>query len=183
MSYEPLLETDEYIVSCKKKVVSVFDVYLSTNVEPSEKYLGLADIFRSASKNDKVVVHLANSGGSCHGCIFLVNAMRDCEAPIDVIVEAPCYSAGACLALAGNSLEMRPNTFLMFHNYASVTGGKGAELKMSIHNAEKWIHTYFKDIHSPFLTDAEIKMIENDKDVYVHAGEKGLKARIRRHFK
>jgi Uri superfamily endonuclease len=71
----------------------------------------------------------------------------------------------------------------MFHNYSSVAGGKGAELKLSVDETNKWIHQYFKDIHSPFLTNTEIKKIENDADVYVHAGDKGTKARIKRHFK
>ena len=171
--------------SIKKNDVTaqVLHIYLKSTIDSAEEYIDLCHELRSLSENDTVYMYIGNYGGSCHGLVSLISAVRDCPAEVNMVVTAPCYSAGSSLALAGDSLEMKDFSFLMFHNYSSFSWGKGGELLEGVVNTKKWIHDYFNKIHSPFLTESECKRVENDKDVYVHYNDKNLSKRLKRHFK
>ena len=132
---------------------------------------------------DKITIYIANRGGSCSTSISIVNYMKKCKAEITIQVTAPCYSAGSLIALAGDKLEMLPNTFLMFHNYNSLEYGKGNELVTSVTETDRWIKEYYRDLQTPFLTLEEIERIFTDRDLYIHSNEKTTLDRINRHQK
>lgn len=133
--------------------------------------------------HDQVTLALSNTGGSVDAGYKIINALRACQGYITCRVESPCYSMGAILAIAGDALVMEKNTFLMFHNYSGMQGGKGQEaLDMHIHTHD-WIKHAFKSVCMPFLTKVEMDRIFDDKDLYVHDNAKDLKARMKRHFK
>ena len=71
----------------------------------------------------------------------------------------------------------------MFHNYSAGNMGKGAELIQSVKQQGLQLSNLMGHYCSPFLTTKELDMIVNDKDVYVHAWDKNLNARMKRHFK
>lgn len=175
--------SDNQLIKQTKTTASQYDIFLPNTVGEVDDFLEVAWTLEQANEKDFVVLHLGNHGGDCHGCIYLVNYVRCCKAPVMAKIMAPCSSAGATLALCGDGIEMAPNTYLMFHNYSSQTAGKAGELELSIDETRKWIHTYFKDIHYPFLTATELRHIKNDRDVYIHANDKTLKERCTRHFK
>jgi ATP-dependent protease ClpP protease subunit len=177
---------DEAPVVIKKIPVAgknYIHIYLSNNIETAETYRDLRHVLRTTASTDVVTFYLSGYGGDCHGLISIVSAINASKAKVHMAVDAPCYSAHATLALAGDSLSMNKRTFLMFHNYSGGHYGKGNELTSLIQHTNKWIHGYFKEYHCPFLTEEECEKIIKDKDIYVHAEDKDIKTRIRRHFK
>lgn len=161
-----------------------WDFYLSDEMQLPPAYTDLCHTLRrQVSKRDEVTFYLNNFGGSCHGLISIVNAINACPASVHMVVTAPCYSAGASLALAGASLVMEKYSFLMFHNYSGGSRGKGEDIIDDAMHHRKWIYQYFRDLHAPFLTDEECERIENNRDVYIHYNHKDLAKRIKRHFK
>jgi ATP-dependent protease ClpP protease subunit len=183
---DPIItESDVFNVYKKEVVISynVYQVYLSNSVEDSHKYDAICNLLRMSTQNDIVLFYLANFGGSCHGLVNLVNAVKHTKASVFMLVTAPCYSAGATLAISGDYLYMYENTFLMFHNYSAVSAGKGEEMRLDVEETKRWIHGYFRMYHKPFLTECECKRIENDKDIYVRWDDKDIHSRISRHFK
>ena len=173
------------VIKKRKTDISIYEIsiYLSDSIMEIDKYSEVIDTLLHAGQHDKVTMYLANFGGSCHSVIYLINSLGMCKAPVQMEVLAPCHSAGATLAISGDGLAIHKNTFLMFHNYSSVIVGKGAELKMSLDETDRWIKTYFEDLHFPFLTKNELKIISKDEDIYIHADDKGLLKRIERHYK
>jgi ATP-dependent protease ClpP protease subunit len=179
------LNTDTYKLF-KKTLGTQYDVYLSDTVEhDGGEYIQLLRDLEEIEKLDILNVHLANFGGSCHTGLRLCHAIKNCKAGrINMIVEAPCYSMGAILAVVGHSLTMAPGTFLMFHNYTSFDGGKAGELKMSIDEYNiHWRHA-LKTLCYPFLTKKELNLLHSDKDLYIREQDKPLLLkRSKRHFK
>lgn len=162
---------------------SDYSIYLSENVESNFEYVKLLDTLRRVKKGDTVTMYLANYGGYCSTGFQIVNAIKECEAGVDVVVDAPCYSMAAILAVSGKSLKMNPGTFLMFHNYSGGDYGKGRErLDATVHYYDHF-HKHLKEVVSPFLDKYELEQLRNDKDVYVDYYDKDLAKRISRHFK
>lgn len=160
-----------------------YSIYLSENVESNFQYVKLLDTLRRVKEGDTVTLYLANYGGYCSTGFQIVNAIKECKAGVDVVVDAPCYSMAAILAVSGKSLTMNPGTFLMFHNYSGGDYGKGKErLDATVHYYEHF-HTHLKEVASPFLSKEELVQLKNDQDVYVDFYDADLKKRIARHFK
>lgn len=158
-------------------------IYLSEHIENNFAYVELMETLRGAAKNDKVALYLANYGGLCSTGFQIVNAIRECECGVDIVVDAPCYSMGAIIAVSGKSLVMNPGTFLMFHNYSGGNYGKGKEsLDASKHYYDHF-HRALKQVVSPFLDAKELEALRNDNDVYVSCDDKYTAKRIARHFK
>jgi len=160
-----------------------YEVYLEQEITTASNYSGLCDLLRNAQAVDEFTFYLANFGGDCHSLINLLNAVSKAEATVIMDVTSPCYSACATLALCGDELWLNEDTFLMFHNYSGGSHGKGKELLDSIGATDKWIKSYMRRLHQPFLSKQECDRIENDKDVYVHWNDKDLERRLKRHFK
>lgn len=175
--------SDDITFGTTVPVVNLHTIYMPIQVSHEEDIDRICQSLRSYAETDHVVMYLANYGGSCHAGQRLINAMADCRAPITVIVDAPCYSMGALLALAGSSLIMHQSTFLMFHNYSSRTGGKGGELLEGIKNTDGWLKDQQYSTCYPFLTKAEISKITKDQDIYIAHDDPSLQLRLERHFK
>lgn len=116
------------------------DIHLSDSVNDPFEYVDLVQrLSRYRADTHNVTMYLANHGGQVRTCVQLFNAIRDCKAPVHVVVVAPCYSAGAMSALAGDSLTMKRGTCLMYHNYSGGNYGKGLELHTATENTKRFI--------------------------------------------
>ena len=159
-----------------------YSIYLSENVESNFEYVKLLETLRRVTKDDSVTLYLANYGGYCSTGFQIANAIKECKSGVDIIVDAPCFSMAAILAVSGKSLKMNPGTFLMFHNYSGGDYGKGKErLDATVHYYEHF-QKAIKNVCYPFLTKDELDAIKHDKDVYISWDERGLKNRMKRHF-
>ena len=176
-------ESEVFEIIKRHRSVTDYHVYLSENVESNFQYVKLLDTLRTAGPHDTVTMYLANYGGICSTGFQIVNAMKQCKAGVDVIVDAPCYSMAAILAVSGKSMTMNPGTFLMFHNYSGGDQGKGKErLDATMHFYEHF-HKHLKTIAAPFLTAKELNMLRKDQDIYIDYDDKDLQKRITRHWR
>ncbi len=175
--------SDDFSIVRRSAELVCYDITLSESVENSFRYERLFAHLRNLPGNTVAVnLYLANYGGMIQGLIPLFNAFKTSKVPVDVFVTGQCYSAGAMLALSGRSLTMDPNTTLMFHNYSTVEGGKGGELKDAIMHGNAHFKKVLRRMLCPFLTEDELLRVYNDKDVYVDADSKGMAKRLKRHF-
>ncbi len=180
-------DDDKIFKIYKKENVSTtaeYNIYLSDEVEHgSDKYIEILKLLDDAEENDKVTIHLANFGGSVHTGFRVAHSIKNCSAPVTMLISAPCYSMGAILAVCGASISIMPGAFLMFHNYHTHTGGKGGELKMQLDEFNKHFEHALKYFCSPFLSTKEIKQLIKDEDLYIHSTDKDFKTRLKRHYK
>ena len=176
---------DSEVYNIEKNVRSFeYEVTLSEEIEsPVYKYQSLCTFLREEVKEeDTVIFQISNYGGSCDSAAAIVNAMMDCKGRIKCCVNSASYSAATMIALAGDELELKRFSFLMFHNFSYTTRGKGGELKADIANTERNIHSMMSYLYEGFLTKQEIKDLFNDKDTYVHWNDKNLAERLANKF-
>lgn len=134
------------------------------------------------SSSDAVALYINSPGGRLDVGVSLIHAIVNCAAPVTAIVEAPSYSMASILACACSKLHLCENTFLMFHNYSTLYGGKGGELMSSIHHNDSHFNQLMEDVCYPFLTKKELKKIQKDEDIYIYSSDETLEKRKTRHF-
>lgn len=174
----------QFVISSKKNTVASHVIQLGRNIgsDPAE-YFELVQFLYNVPEKDTVTLLLGGFGGDTDVGAQLVHAMKNCPAPLTVVVHSNCYSMHAILAVCGDALMMQPKTFLMFHNYSCRTSGKGGELVQGVAESARNSIEFDQEFLAPFLTKAELRKISNDQDVYVHQSDSDLKKRIERHFK
>lgn len=176
-------ETDSYDLYDSSQKINFLNIYLSEEIKKNAHYHELANKIRQTRKGDVINFYLSSPGGSVASGHQLINAITDTQAKVNMIVDAPCYSMGALLAVAGSSLKMHPGTFLMFHNYSGGAAGKGPDIEDQVVACKQWVYHVFDRVATPFLTKKEMDYIKDNRDVYIHETDENLPARIKRHFK
>ncbi len=160
-----------------------YDIYLSNEIKTDQlAYIPLIAFFKNANPQDQIYLFLSNYGGDCQVGFTIAHAVRACPGFVTAVVVAPCYSMGAILALSGHYLVMLPATFLMLHNYSTSEEGKAGEIGLGFKHYQKHFKESIKYFCSPFITTAEMKKLFTDRDVYIHASDKKIPARIQAHF-
>ena len=162
----------------KTYYISIWD-----SIEEYEDYDKLFEQLSKITKSDTVELSISSPGGRCDIGYTIFDRIHSLECKVDVVIPYPAYSMGAILALSGDSLEINPGAYLMFHDYSTGhSRSKGTEIfKYSEAYSEAFKYR-FNEICQPFLTEKECEDILNGKDLYVKWNSKELKDRIKRHF-
>jgi ATP-dependent protease ClpP protease subunit len=163
---------------------SDYDISIWDTIEEYDDYEKLLEGISNIGKSDSVRLYISSPGGRCDVGFMLIERLLGLECPIEVIVPYPTYSMGAIMALCGDSLEVQPGGFLMFHDYSS--GGGRSKGNEQLKHAEAYKDTFnykFNSICQPFLSKQECKDILDGKDLYIKWNDASLDARIKRHFK
>ena len=162
---------------------TVYRFNLYDDIETFDQYEEFFEEVPRFSSSDRVLLYINSPGGRVDVGVSIINTLNQCPAPITAVVEGPSYSMASVIALACDDLLMLDNTFLMFHNYSTISYGKGAELMSSMHHNDRHMGKLMDDVCYPFLTKAELKKIKNDQDIYIYDDDATLDKRKARHFK
>lgn len=162
----------------KKYTISIWD-----SIDDYEDYDKLFSTLEEIGSDDHVTLQVSSPGGRCDIGFNLHDRIIKIPCNVEVIVPYPTYSMGAILSLSGDSLEVCPGAFLMFHDYSTGTRGKGNEIFKQTEAYKKAFEYRFNQICQPFLTKKECEQILNGQDLYVNWNDSNLEERIKRHFK
>ena len=171
-----------------------YDISIWDDIDDYEEYEKLLAEVAKIGADDSVRLFVSTPGGRCDIGFMLIDRIMGLECPVEVIVPYPTYSMGAIMALCGDSLEVQPGGFLMFHDYSS--GGGRSKGNEQLKHAEAYKETFdykFNSICQPFLTKKECDDVLNGKDLYIRWNDDEnakiyknitpLTTRIKRHFK
>lgn len=80
------------------------------NKESEEAILDLCGFLNSSSKSEKIELYCSGYGGELIYASMILNAIHRCRGNINFVVDAPCYSAHAAIALSNivRSREILP---------------------------------------------------------------------------
>jgi len=172
-----------YKIYTQSITIQTHIIELSDTIEESYKYADLRYFLRDLPAGTmNIQIHLSGRGGYVDGLMPLVNAIKECQVPVDMVTIGRCYSAHAMLALCGRSLTMKRDSVLMFHSGSDVVGGKLHEMATSFKHNTKFDRETSRRILLPFLTEDELAKIMRDQDIHIHWNSVGLKKRMKRHF-
>lgn len=145
------------------------------HIDFKESIVGIAEykkvikIIQEAPKEKTIVLHLANFGGLVHTGAALFNALESTKATIKAIIDAPSFSMGAMLACTASEVNIRPYSFLMYHDYSMGAQGKGSEIRGYTQATDKLANKMLqKCVKLGILTNEQIKLIQGGNDVYIH---------------
>lgn len=175
--------SEKCLIQTKKKVLKAVDIYIRGPIEDFEDYDEVYKEMSGLTEHDVVNVHLNTTGGDCSIGFALIDLFLETPAIVNMIVEYPTYSMGAIMALCGDSLSMRVDSYIMFHDYSGGTHGKGEESYLYTTNFRKVFKNRFVRLCKPFLTQGEIDKMFKGEDIYIHFDDPTIEARGKRHFK
>lgn len=143
--------------------------YLSDTIVAPQFYTEMIHTIRQLRADDNVYLYLNTGGGNLNTGIQLINACRDSAGTIHTILDGEASSLGAILLLVGHTITINDNTLLMFHDYSSVTGGKGNEQRSRILAETEWYNKFMEDVCYPFLSKQEIQQVIQGQDLWFTA--------------
>lgn len=147
------------------------EFYLSGEIEEPEKYAEWFHLIRNSSENDDIILHINSRGGDASTAIQLMRVLKETLADVTACVEGDCMSAATFVFLSATSFDISEYSDFMFHNYSSVTAGKGGEMYDSVTHAKKWSDNLMKTIYKDFLSEEEIQQILDNKDIWMSGDE------------
>lgn len=145
----------------------VHKFYLVGPVRAPGEYVEWFETIREASERDVVMIYINTFGGDLMTALQLVNAMRESRATVCAQVEGACMSAGTLIFLAAQNVSVADHSSFMFHNYSTMSGGKGGELFDSAMHGHEWSGALLRSAYKDFLTEEEITSILQNKDIYM----------------
>lgn len=154
-----------------RPVANVHEFYLSGEIKKAEEYIDWFDIIRNASSKDVVNIHINCYGGDLFTAIQMMRVLGECEGSVITSVEGACMSAATMIFLCADGFEVSNHSMFMFHNYSGGTIGKGGEMYDNIVHERKWSEKLLREIYANFLTEEEIGLILNNKDIWMDGEE------------
>jgi ATP-dependent protease ClpP protease subunit len=148
-----------------------------------EPYLPLIEALDSAGENDHIVININSPGGDCDVGAMIIKSMQACVGTVHCVVSWPSFSMGAIIAVAGDSLVIERDAFLMFHTFSYGTHGKSDDVLQYTKYIDKHLNDFVKRIVTPFITVKELNNMVNGKDIYIAYDDATLDARMKRHYK
>jgi ATP-dependent Clp protease protease subunit len=167
----------------RKEVFTCSEWTFYGDLDEFEQFSDFIKCLHNANDGDQTLIRLNCPGGRCDIGASIISAMLNSKTSITCLVEAPSYSMGAIIALCGDNLIMKDNTFLMFHDYSGGYYGKGGDTAKAVQYQREQLSRDFESWCVPFLTKKEFSAMMSGEDFYIKNDDPTLAARVKRHFK
>jgi ATP-dependent protease ClpP protease subunit len=176
-----LPKVNQHLIKTTGLIFKTTHIHVSNEFRNTDSVREIVKVLQEANKTDTIIFHIAGIGGEVETVQYIINNVKESEAYIIMIVEAPSYSAHAYLAASGDKLKMLPGTYLMFHT-SSAYGQDckkytGQDRKVSnMEHCERFMKAHLTLLHQflksiSFLTLAEKQEITSGHSVYISAAE------------
>ena len=158
-------------VVASKSSSSIYEFYLSGEIEEPEQYIEWFDTIRHARETDKVKIYINSCGGDLYTAIQFMRVLYDTDAEVTCSVEGACMSAATMIFMCADIFEVTPHSSFMLHNYSGGTFGKGGEMIDQLQHERKWSAKLMAEVYADFLTEAEVTQILDNRDIWMDGEE------------
>ena len=148
-----------------------YEFYLSGAITAPEDYVEWFNIIRNATNNDVVKIYINSRGGDADTAIQFMRVLGETEAHVICSIEGSCMSAATMVFLCAQEFEITPHSLFMVHNYSGGIFGKGAEIYDQAVFERKWSAEFMGHIYKDFLTEPEINVLLDGKDMWMTSSE------------
>jgi ATP-dependent protease ClpP protease subunit len=150
-----------------KNTGSVYEFYLSGEIEDASEYSEWFDTIRNARVGDVVKIYINSCGGDLYTALQFLRVLGETNAHVVTSVEGACMSAATMIFLHGDEFEVTPHSLFMFHNYSAGVFGKGGEMFDQLQFERAWSENFLREVYHDFLTPDEIKSMLDNKDIWL----------------
>jgi ATP-dependent protease ClpP protease subunit len=155
-------------------------VRFSDMIEEPEKYDKMLSRISDLDESDEIELVLNTTGGSLEGCLAIIDAIRRTDAHVHISVPNRAYSAGSAILMWADSADIGPYSRVMIHAYSGGHVGKSNEIEADFEFNRDFIHSFFIETYSGFLSDDEIQSVFKGEDLWFSAEE--IKDRLTKRF-
>jgi len=148
-----------------------YDIYINQQIIGAEYYTKLFDLIRKAGRFDIIRIYINSPGGNLHTGSQLISAMKESEAKIVTVLDGVAMSLAPLILFAGEEIEISDNSMIMFHDFSTMSQGKGGEMLSSAEALTSYYRKMLFDFASPFLSDDEIDRVCKGQDFYFDTDE------------
>lgn len=148
-----------------------YEYYLTGPIGPSEDYLDLCNILRSATSQDEVVIRINCPGGSVNTGNMIINAINESEANVIGFIESECGSMATFIFLACHTWGVSEAAEFFCHTCSYGTWGKEHENFSQAEFLRKQQHKMTRKRYKNFLDEDQIERLLLGQDVYLDADE------------
>lgn len=122
-------------------------------------------------KSGKISLRINSPGGCVFDGITIHNALKRHSAKIHVQVDGLAASIASVIAMAGDTVRMAKNSFIMVHNAWALTAGNAADMRKLADTLDK-IDTTLVDVYQgkTKADEADIRQMMND-ETWLNADE------------
>lgn len=164
---EQLIKANTRNAFTHRSASNVHEFYLTGTIGPAEDYVEWFDTIRNASPNDLIKIYINSEGGNLFTAIQFMRVLSETQGEVWVSVEGACMSAATMIMLCADSFEVSLHSMFMVHNYSGGTVGKGGEMYDNIVFERKWSDALLRQVYKDFLTEEEINMVLDNKDIWM----------------
>jgi len=148
-----------------------YEYYLTGPIGPSEDYMDLCNILRSASEQDEVVIRINSGGGYVSTGNMIINAISESQANVIGFIESDCGSMATFIFLACHTWGVSEAAEFFAHTASYGTWGKESENYSQAEFMRKQTHKFIRKRYKNFLFDDEIENIILGQDVFLDSDE------------
>lgn len=148
-----------------------YDYYLVGSIGSPDEYLDLCHALRSCSPNDEFYLRLNSGGGEVRTGNQIINAIRECPAPVFGFIEHDCGSMATFLFLACDTWGVSEYAEWFSHTVSGGNWGKESETFEASQFLRRQTHARVRKEYQHFLTDLEIDALLKGSDYYFNADE------------
>ena len=144
-----------------KRAIPSFEMIVNLNdsIRDPGHYFDLVEEMESLTENDIVDLKVNSPGGRLDGLVYLVNAIRDCEAPVIGTLSGEAASAATVILLSCDGLRIKPYSTMMIHSASF--GGYNHQSNMVSQTVfvDKQARKILTDAYQDFVSPSELDSI------------------------
>lgn len=152
-------------VLVNQTVSNEYTLYLDGEIRDLTKYIEHFSVFKNATPNDIVLLHINSMGGSVSIGQVYIKHMRECQCPIIGFIGVDCASQAAAIAMICDDLVFDEMSTVMIHqfSYGEHSNANDVFRKAEFNKKlnERWVNTYFSEI----LSEDEYERVMSGQDV------------------
>ena len=158
-------EDDEFSspkkVQYYKRAIPSFEliVNLKDEIRDPNHYFELIEEMDSLSEDDLVDFKVSSPGGRIDGLIGLINAIRDCQAPVIGTLDGEAASAATVLLLVCDGIRVKPYSTMMIHSASFGGHNHQSNMVSQAVFVDQQCREILTDAYKDFLSDDELSQI------------------------
>ena len=152
---------------------NIIRIYLTDEgVNGTDVHLEQLEAILAATADDVIEVYcLGCGGGSADSIVMLLNALAQTSALTVTILEGHNASAASMPMMVTDETHVGMYSSVMFHNISGGCGGNMTNTAEAAKFYEAHYNSFFNDLYSTFLTEEELLLIRNGREIYMGAEE------------
>lgn len=154
--------------------VQKYRLFLSSITSEGTSIHPMLDKLLESNKGDTLEVRIKSGGGSVDEGIRLISLFKEkFSGNVTTWLNNTGGSMASVIFIYGDKRVVDEQADIMFHNYSTLTIGKGGEIKDRLESVEQKVEEVFVGhaLENGFLTQEELNRLKDGKDYYFDSAE------------